>query len=398
MTIKMFFGKIFKGVLLYNKPTLLYAIVKVWAVVGFLPLLPSAITYSFTIAFAFYFAIHGREFDKITSAFLLYIPINLLIVNPDVIFQPWLRYGLFVCILFVVSPLVQSKWLRDNRLYILNITMWACVILGVGSFFAFFLGINFMIIPKEYEAFADLNAVGLFAGLTNHSMMLGPIAGIGACFMASKAVNTKKKIYWIFVALALGSVLFSASRSAFAAAIAGVTMTLYKQSGSTSRFVGIGVTVILLLSMTFTLWSGALTGVLEKNRGTSLNFDSRSGLWDKSLDEFESNPIFGVGFCSSSDVSSVSKTGTIESGSSWLNVLSMLGLVGSVFVAIIMLKALYSAYKRNDEYGALLFGVLVLFYIHMMAEGYIFAGGSFLAFMLWLTVGVSIDTNYVKDK
>lgn len=382
----------------FKRPTLLYALVKVWAVVGFLPLLPSAITYSFTIGFAFYFAKHVRKLDIVMMAFLLYIPINLLIVNPDAIFQPWLRYGLFVCLLFVVSPLVQSKWLRDNRLYILNITMWACVILGVGSFFAFFLGINFMIIPEEYEAFADLNAVGLFAGLTNHSMMLGPIAGIGACFMASKAVNTKKKNYWIFVALALGSVLFSASRSAFAAAIAGVTMTSYKQAGTTSRFVGIGVIAILLLSMTFTLWSGALTGVLEKNRGTSLNFDSRSGLWDKSLNEFESNPLFGVGFCSSSDVSSVSKSGAIESGSSWLNVLSMLGLVGCFFVVIIMLKALYSAYKRNDEYGALLFGVLVLFYIHMMAEGYIFAGGSFLAFMLWLTVGVSIDTNYVKDK
>ena len=394
--MKQFVSKLIN---IFKRPTFLYALVRVWVVVGFLPLLPSAITYSFTIAFAFYFAIHIRNLDRMMMVFLLYIPLNLIIVNPDAVFQPWLRYGLFVCLLFVVSPLVQSKWLRDNRLYILNITMWACVILGVGSFFAFFLGINFMIIPEEYEAFADFNAVGMFAGLTNHSMMLGPIAGIGACFMASKAVDTKKKIYWILVALALGAVLFSASRSAFAAAIAGVTMTLYKQSGSTSRFVGIGVTVILLLSMTFTLWSGALTGVLEKNRGTSLNFDSRSGLWDKSLNEFESNPLFGVGFCSSSDVSlGLSSSGNIESGSSWLNVLSMLGLVGGVFVTIIMLKALYSAYKRNDEYGALLFGVLVLFYIHMMAEGYIFAGGSFLAFVLWLIVGVSIDTNYVKDK
>ena len=44
--------------------------------------------------------------------------------------------------------------------------------------------------------------------------------------------------------------------------------------------------------------------------------------------------------------------------------------------------------------GALLCGVLTLFFVHMFAEGYIFAGGSFLAFMLWLTVGVATDSKY----
>lgn len=394
----MFFEKIFKGALLRNKLTLLYVIVTVSAVVGFLPSLPSIVTYSFTIVFALYCATHVRKLNRIILAFLLYIPVNLLLTNPNAIFQPWLRYGLFLCLLIIVSPLCQSKWLRENRLYLWKIVMWACVLLGVGSFFAFFMGINFMAIPEEYSEFVDLNATGWFAGLTKHSMLLGPIAGIGACLMASKAINTKKKIYWILVVFAVGAVLFSASRSAFAAVIAGVTVTIYKQSKSTSRFVGISVIVILLLSMTYTLWSGALTGILEKNKGTSLNMDSRTELWDKSLDEFEGSSIFGVGFCSSSDVLSASKYGKIESGSSWLNVLSMLGLVGAFFVVIIMWKALHSAYKRNDEYGALLLGVLILFYIHMMAEGYIFAGGSFLSFMLWLTVGVATDSKFIAKQ
>ena len=398
MINEMFLGKVFKGTLLRNKLTLLYALVVVSAVVGFLPSLPSIITYSFTIMFAFYCATRVRELNRFFVAFLLYIPINLLITNPNAIFQPWLRYGLFVCLLIIVSPLCQSSWLRENRLYLWRIVMWACVLLGVGSFFAFFMGINFMVIPEDFEGFADLNATGWFAGLTKHSMLLGPIAGIGACFMASKAVNTKKKFYWILVVLALGAVLFSASRSAFGAVIAGVTMTIYKQSGTTGRFVRIIAIVILLLSMTFTLWSGALTGILEKNKGTALNFDSRTELWDKSFDEFEGSPVFGVGFCSSSDVSSASNSGKIESGSSWLNVLSMLGLVGVFFIVIIMWEALHCAYKRNDEYGALIFGILILFYIHMMAEGYIFAGGSFLAFVLWLTVGVAMDSKYVAKR
>ena len=37
------------------------------------------------------------------------------------------------------------------------------------------------------------NEVGLFGGLTRHSMLLGPISGIGAIYLSYQALQTRRK-------------------------------------------------------------------------------------------------------------------------------------------------------------------------------------------------------------
>ena len=58
----------------------------------------------------------------------------------------------------------------------------------INHFFAKFLGINFM---KTYTK-DFVFQVGRFGGLTTHSMLLGPIAGIGALYMAFIAYLSRK--------------------------------------------------------------------------------------------------------------------------------------------------------------------------------------------------------------
>ena len=66
--------------------------------------------------------------------------------------------------------------------------------------------------------------------------------------------------------------------------------------------------------------------------------DSRSNLWDDRLREFTNYPIFGVGFAEIDIIhdNNYTKDGVIELGSSWLGLLSMLGIVG-YFIHVLFL-------------------------------------------------------------
>lgn len=274
-----------------------------------------------------------------------------------------------------------------------------CVIIGVGSFFARFLGINFM---KTYTK-DFVFQVGQFGGLTTHSMMLGPIAGIGALYMAYIAYLSRKKLYWMLSSLSAISVLFSASRSALAAMVAGFTIMLFRLSGSLNKFAITSVICIMIGTASFPLWGSALDSVRAKNEanikaGGAIN--SRETLWNARLNEFRNNPIVGVGFCAidrtfSKDENLDTRTGMVESGSSWLIILSMTGLVGAILLIPVFARSYLTAYRDEDSFSALVCGILTLFFVHMIAEGYIFYGGSQMAFMLWLTVGVAMDCKYL---
>lgn len=384
--------KIKKTLLSVDRPTLLYAVVCILPIVGFAPHLPSLVVYLAAVLYAAYCLKKSRGFDGLMLALVIYIPVELLLAQPPSLFRPWPRYVLFALLLMNVSPMLQSHILRQYREEMFKCVMWTCSFLGVGSFFAYFLGINFMKVGAgDYILHSSL-----FGGLTTHSMMLGPIAGIGACCLTNRAMTRGKAKDWIWVFISLFTVLLSASRSATMAAIAGVSVTVYYKSGAVSKFAKYIVVAILILVSSNPLWEEAMDGVLEKNGSTSeLNFDSRAELWDERVKEFASSPLVGVGFCAIDTDASYGldiSSGRVETGSSWLIVLSMLGIIGAFIVVPIVFRAFIWVRRRKDDLKAVLAGVLILFFVHMAAEGYIFAGGSFLAFMFWLTVGVATDS------
>lgn len=378
-------------------PSLLYASVAIWPSVGFLISLPQVVVYGAPLLYAAYCFFNKETYDWWFLALLAYIPVELLLASPPSLFQSWPRYVLFSALIMCVSPIFQGEKLRMYRERIFLCTMWACVFLGVGSFIGWFLGINFMI----SSAIDFITSAGTFGGLTHHSMMLGPIAGVGACFLVSKAFMERRYIWWVGSVAALFAIAFSASRSALMAALVGIFVTLYRQSGSTSNFLKVGLVTFIIAASTYSLWEGALSGLIKKNQGTSaLNYDSRQKLWDERIAEFKSSPIYGVGFCAAKIYknSSIDKqSGRLESGTSWLIIFSMLGIIGAYIVITLFVRAFLTAYKGDDSLSPLICGILALFFVHMFAEGYVFAGGSFLAFMLWLTIGVAMDSIYKTE-
>mgnify|MGYP004521560807 CR=1 FL=1 len=385
-----------------DKPTFLFALAAVNQVVGFTPQIPSVVYYAILILYAFYILKNLHSVNGLLVSFLLYVPLELLVMQPDSVFKPWGRYVLFALVLICNSPLLQGKKCRLYRLLIFRIILFSCAFLGIGSCLARFVGINYMV----YDPSTDIFSVGLFGGLTFHSMLLGPIAGIGSLYMMALWYRNKKLWYMVGAVMCLFAVLFSASRSALMAVLAGNVLMLYKMSGTGSRFMKYVVIITLVTSITFPLWGSALNDVIAKNNNNieaGGAFDSRSDKWNARMKEFKDSPLLGVGFASidphASDVSELTlTTGIVEPGSSWLCVFSMVGLIGALLLLPVFYRAIVIAWHSGSNAAAVITGVLTLFYVHMFAEGYVLSGGSFLSFCLWLAIGVAYDIKYYDNE
>ena len=118
--------------------------------------------------------------------------------------------------------------------------------------------------------------------------------------------------------------------------------------------------------------------------------------------EFKNNPVLGVGFVAVDLRSAMAASdadmerGIVETGSSWLCILSMTGLIGALLLIPVFFSAYRTAWNKKTEMSPIILGILTMFSMHMLAEGYVLAGGSFLAFTIWLTVGLAYDQKNIR--
>jgi O-antigen ligase len=316
--------------------------------------------------------------------------------NPPAYFRSWERLGLFVIVVGVVFPFFQTSKLTVLRIEMFKYLLNATVIITILSFIAYFLGINY--------AFADETIhAPHFGGITVHSMVLGPIASLSMCYSFWLILNkqfTKKIIFFLIAILfiSFSTVLLAASRVALSAGIVGLLFLIIKISRKKmTRSIRTVILFIILFAVTFPIWENFITKIQEKQEYSAENANlliTRENKWQNRLDEFRSSPLYGIGYSAvlerhDEDFNII--TGQIESGSSWLAVLSMLGILGFIPVAYLFFQNLYYLYNDNNLPSSSLLGsVLIFFMVHMFAEGYIFAGGSFMFFMLWLTLGTVV--------
>lgn len=370
-----------------NKPTLIFGIAILWNYLAVLPSFPQGVLYLAMIVYSIYVIAKSQSRSLLYICFALYLFLEVAMSNPPGLFKSELRVCVFALVLCCFSPMFSGKNLVKWRMTLMNMVLWFCLFIGTGSFFCKFLGINYM----SWTLQDYLNVVGTFGGLTYHSMILAPLAALGAIFSAYIAITHSKKWPWALVVFCMGSVLFAASRAALMAGLIGLMVLIARIYKRFSKSFAVLVTACLLLMATYSYWGEALSGVLEKNRGNTeyIDLSSRQSKWDSRLDEFQSSPIYGVGFCAVAlnHTNDYNKEGGIEPGSSWLSVLSMTGLVGGFFVFAIFYGALKNVAKHKDREGALLMALLSFIAVHMLAEGYMFSGGSLLCMITWLIIG-----------
>lgn len=246
---------------------------------------------------------------------------------------------------------------------------------------------------------------GGYTGFFGHSMILGPMAAIAMLVNIHRAYSiTKKKLRWGYLALSalsLVTCVAAGSRSALLAGIAGGLFYYYKiNQGKMTRFIKVIMVITAIGIFSFPLWESYTERLMDKMAYAEQKGDvlvTRAKMWQTRLKEFNSSPVYGVGFAAVD--TSINKKldeteGRIEPGSSWLAVLSMVGLFG--FVPFILIIAGYLKFvfkdKTNPTNSAFVGGLLILFIVHMMAEGYVLSAGSGLFFYFWLVLGIMEQT------
>lgn len=254
-----------------------------------------------------------------------------------------------------------------------------------------------------------------FHGLANHSMLMSPLAGICILYgfyrfyLSETRIGCYKEAIYIGVSFLV--LILAGSRGALAATLVGIIffyMHLYKHD--LGRLVKVTLFFLLVLISTSALWWPYTEKIREKMDSSEEAgglTSSREELWGDRIKEFKAFPIFGVGFASynlnyiQSEYSINRKTGTIEPGSSWLFLLSSLGLYGFLSFLLPVSYALYILYKDSDigMNGGLVGSMMAFSFSHMLIEGFVMASGAYLCFLLWLLLSESeqiLQTNNKK--
>lgn len=337
---------------------------------------------------------------KISAPYVLffaYICLNIIVSQPHTIFHSWQRFSIFVILLCSVGPVLANKLMFVFRFKCFYTFIWIMAWMSAISCVCYFLGINYF-----HSVYGETDFTvqgGLFGGLFAHSMLLGPMSGISTCFLLFNYLKTKKRLFIVLAVLSMGAMFFAASRASFIATVLSCVLLViffYNSKTKAAKFLSI---VIVSLMVTAPLWNSALIGMEQKNAGNQIEgrYGSRTVKFEARLAEFNSSPIFGIGFAAINPYGIDefnTRTGAIEPGTSWLSTLSMTGVIGCVFVIYLLLTAFRNAKKSKNIYSSLFASLIAWFAVHMIFEGYVFAAGGTLCFVLWLIVGVATDSKY----
>lgn len=388
-----------------------FAIIILWIVniikVTIIPIpIPNAIYYGSFILVAFLLLVHEGRNCKINILMLLFILTALFstginsITNPDIaFFRPLERIAGFTMMMIAIGPiLVYAN--KEPHLLLHSLLSWSFVIITLLSFLFYILGAGFV-----YKK-------NMFIGISIHAMALGPISGITMLnlihqlFIAKK--NKIKILYGISIVIALLTCLLAGSRGALAACLLGATFLVYKQYGIKICTV-IFVTVFIIGVFTAPIWL-PYTETMQKKMeyASEVGHSSRDALWNDRIKEFKDSPIIGQGFASINRMVATRTpfsivTRSLEPGTSWLFVLSSLGIVGLGLFIAMLTKACWKfviakEYSLNIWHTALLF----FFFVHFFIEGYVLHTGGMLFVFFWLTLYINFrsinDKNFVDNK
>jgi hypothetical protein len=337
-----------------------------------------------------------KHFNYLMLVLLFAGLISVLVNEVPKFFRPFERLAIFFILLCLIGPLVVSQKLSYFRLKLFHLFNKTNLVICTLSLLGLITGIYKGITVNRFG-----NARVDFTGLYNHSMTLGPMAGVAILsgfFYYYKTNNKKLKIVFVIgIVFSFLAAVAAGSRGALVASICGLLFFFYKMNqGQMSKYITSIFIVIGIGVVSFPLWQDRteyLFDKIESRKDSEGHFDSRTQKWGQRIYEFKTSPLFGIGFASI-NVNMYDNfnrdTGVIEPGSSWLGVLSMVGVFGFIPLLFLFFQNFIFIFKdrKNKKYSAFIGGLLVLFTVHMVFEGYIFASGSFLFFYIWLLLGV----------
>lgn len=261
----------------------------------------------------------------------LSMPLPITTDNP--ILADWKNYAEMIFLYFLVFNSVQDE---KRQQVVTTIVAAVMLFIAVHEFRNF----------TEGDAFSyDRRVEGPFwvMGLgANH--MGAFVAHYGAAMLGLYVLDDNKRRHWLYTATLLFSLhplFFSYSRGAYVGALAALGFIgLVKKRSYLVLLVVLVIfwqavlpqTVVERISMT-----EAPTGELEASAG------KRVELWERAIELFQNNPIFGIGFGAFSY--SVSIEGLTDTHNFYMRMLSEQGVIGFLLFVTVLLAAFRSGWR-----------------------------------------------------
>ncbi len=322
--------------------------------------------------------------------FLFTILLSLLLNDIPIVFSPYIKFLFFSFLLISLGPYFSSL-------------KHAVILKKILSYFIFLFT---LIVLISFLLRGRLPTDGFYySGITNQSMVLGPISAIVIIYyFCNLNLQTKRKKY-IFILLILISsaiLLLTSSRAAIGATILACCFYLFVKSKNPLNYFKYIFSIMFMISMTYPLWDDYLEGINKKMEiQESMNGEtSRSVMWDARLLEFNSSPIYGIGYASvfvNSAGYSYDNEGSVEYGSGWLGLLSSIGILGLISFTLLFINIFWGLYKYRNKNEQIPFylSIMVFFASHIIYEGYILSSGNILSIFFWTILGYS---NEIKNR
>lgn len=380
---------------------LILAIAAVNNIIRITPGLPTAVYYGvFAVALVIGVIAHSPKISALLSFLILGIFFSLIVnSNIPAYFKVEERFLSFLIMIALLSPWLFQNHLAEIRGYLFQYTNLFLVAVVIISFLGSISGI-----------YSGIGRADLYEGLTTHSMLLGPIAGLVLLVMLrelyAENLDVKNKLMYLGgILICLYTMLQAGSRAALLASFLSILVFLIlKYKNQVEKLINIGVVLFILSIATFPYWSAYTEKIDKKTEYAEEQddaFASRSELWSYRYQEFVKSPVFGIGFATAEYGAIDTESGRIEPGTSWGALLAQIGVFGTlpfIFLFFGYSKKLYQGIEEDEQHTAIfLLALIVFFFIHMIFEGYILASGSFLFFYVWLLMG-RVKNKIEEDK
>lgn len=353
------------------------------------------------------FAVPKVRINRLMVVFCIFCAMSLIMRPDEVELQSVERLLLFVIMLGLFSPLVYNSALAMER-----VQLWRALVA--------FLALDVVASMIYYVPFKIPRPTTLmYPGFIGHPMLLSisaalvTIITVWYIFFRFPAPGTPRRILKITALIivllsGVGMTLIPGSRAALLALVCAVILiTMFAVKDKRKRkIVGIvvgGVVLVAALGSAYTMRVFIQKFSVASKHG-SVSY-SRDELWNARWEEFKECPIIGIGFCNATKFSEKfdDKEGgeykVSEPGSSWLLMLSNVGLLGFaafVWINVRMVRRLYmvlnhKSYKwrcKPDENGislaVLYLSLWVALILHGFFEGWVLYAGSLVFMFYWL--------------
>lgn len=328
--------------------------------------------------------------------FLGWCAASIMVNTFSAYFSPWSRLGSLALLIAGVGPMFRNYRLYVWRRKSVDVLLWGFVTISVISFILYYVARPIVM----YRGF-------LFMGITGNSMLLAPIAALGALYLMQWYMKSRRRmgIIWriltaVACAVCVFAMILAGSRSALLSFVITVLLWLWLYLRSVKRYVWVVLAAGAVMGASAPLWSNytqTLEDKMESSKEAGGLLASREALWQQRWLEFESTPVFGIGFSKVERTTLNEDTaafgggsGVVEPGNGWLFVLSSTGIVGFLLLGWIYLSQIIRLWRIKNHESILILSILIFIGIHSFAEGYMLSSGNLLCFMFWLALGVSV--------